>query len=145
MFEQLVSFYRDAAGWPVAVDEDNGILSVKHSAGDDQWVFVGTVDEDSRIITLFSRAPMACPDDRRGAMCELLVRLNFGMTHGAFDMDIDDGEIRYRTGADMAGYELTPGLVQNLTNYNLATMATYLPVLRAVIAGTSPADAAAGL
>ncbi len=140
MFEQLVSFYRDGAGWPVAVDEDNQILSVRYSHEGTEWVFVGTVDENTRIVTLFSRAPEACPADRRAAMCQQLIRLNWGMTHGAWDLDLDDGEVRYRVVSDLAGNELSPSLVQNLTNYNLATMATYLPIIRAVIAGEPPRD-----
>lgn len=141
MFETLVAFYRDDAGWPVNVDAENDLLSLTYQNNDDQWVFVASVDTQLRILTVFSRAPEACPEDRRPAMCEALIRLNWGMTHGAFDMDMSDGEIRYRTGTDLAGNDLTPGIVQNTTNYNLTSMATYLPVLRKVIAGASAAEA----
>jgi hypothetical protein len=141
MFEILVAFYRDEAGWPVNVDTENNLLSLTYQSNDDQSVFVASVEVDLRILTVFSRAPEACPADRRQAMCEALVRLNWGMTHGAFTMDMDDGEIRYQTGTDLAGHDLDAGIVQNTTNYNLVTMATYLPVLRQVIAGASADDA----
>lgn len=143
LFSELVEMYRSVWGDAVAVDEENHILSVRYRHEEDEWIFVGTIEEDGPILTLFSRAPENCPIARRAAMCELLIRLNFGMTHGGFDMDLDDGEIRFRTGVDLAGYELSPSMVQALTNYNLASMATYLPALRAVIDGGAPLDAMA--
>jgi hypothetical protein len=141
LFDVLVELYRDAGGWPVQIAEEDPILSIKYKLGDDEWVFVATVDDDDNIITIFSRVPENCPPARRAAMCEFLVRANYGMTHGAFDMDIEDGEIRYRVGTDLQDMVLTPKHLQSITNYNLATMATFLPAIRAVIAGTTPAAA----
>ena len=140
MFETLVSVYAEQAGWPVNIDAEHTLLSTTYKSGDDSWVFVASIDVNTRILTVFSRAPEPCPASRRPAMCEALTRLNWGMTHGSFDMDFTDGEIRYRVGTDLAGNELDAGIVQNVTNYCLQHMTTHLPTLRAIIAGACPAD-----
>lgn len=140
LFDTLKGFF-DKAGWPTAIVEGEPILSLTYQGSNGQWVFIATVDEQHMVLTVFSRAPIACPPDRMAAMCELIVRANFGMSHGCFDMDHDDGELRYRTGTDLAGLSLTAGFLQAIVNYNLMTMNTYLPALQAVIDGRQPAEA----
>ena len=39
--------------------------------------------------------PFTCPDARRDVACEAIVRANFGLEFGRFEMDLSDGEMMF--------------------------------------------------
>jgi hypothetical protein len=82
----------------------------------------------------------------RQAVAELLTRLNFGLTIGNFELDFDDGEVRYRSSVDVEGTELTSELIKPLAAAAVLNMDYYLPGIRAVATGdATPLEAFAAL
>ncbi|MEZ5252486.1 MAG: YbjN domain-containing protein [Microthrixaceae bacterium] len=82
------------------------------------------------------------PEPRRGAVAELIARANYGMRIGNFELDMRDGEVRYKSSLDFEHNELTPSLVHNAMMPALATMDRYFAVVMSVAFGSvSPADA----
>lgn len=66
------------------------------------------------------------------------------MVIGNFEMDLDDGEIRYKTSIDIDGDELTPDIIKRLVYANVTMMDEYLPGIIGVIEkDVSPVDAIA--
>jgi len=144
LFDDLKAFFA-RMGWPVNPLEGQPVLSFSYQGRNGQWVFIATVNEETRVVTMLSRAPFACPPERLPAVSELVLRANFGMSYGALDLDHDDGEIRFRTGVDLTGVQPVDENLAALARYNVLTMDVYLPALKAVIEGTkSPEDALAG-
>ena len=75
-------------------------------------------------------------------MAEFLTRANYGLIIGNFEMDLTDGEVRYKTGIDVEGDRLSAALVKNLVYANVLTMDQYLPgIMRLIYADVSPAEA----
>lgn len=75
-------------------------------------------------------------------MAEFLTRANYGLMIGNFEMDFNDGEIRYKTSIDVEGDNLSSALLKQLVYANVMTMDQYLPGIIAVIDGNiSPVDA----
>lgn len=141
LFDQLVSFYQ-SIHWEMAQVPNETILSTTYGGKNGQWVFVASSDEPHGVITLFARFPESCPAEKYAVMTDFLNRANFGMTHGAWVMDRNDGEIRYRVGIDMSGLELTNTCLKNMTLHTNLTMERYLPGLYAVIQDGKSAKAA---
>ncbi len=64
------------------------------------------------------------------------------MTISNFELDFNDGEIRYKTSIDVEGDRLTSALIQRLVYTNVAMMDEYLPGIKAIIeTGISPEEA----
>ncbi|BAZ08733.1 hypothetical protein NIES4071_05390 [Calothrix sp. NIES-4071] len=64
------------------------------------------------------------------------------MITGNFEMDFDDGEIRYKTSIDIDGDELTQDIIKRLVYANVTMMDEYLPGIIIVIEkDVSPVDA----
>ncbi len=141
IFGQILALFRHA-DWDMDVMEGENIASITYTSGGDAWVFVAAVNEDLRMLTLFARAPESCPADRQAAMLDFFNRVNFGMTHGAWVLDHDDGEMRFRVGADLAGRDMAGDELSALTDYVNTVMATSLPAVRAVLDGSADTDAA---
>ena len=86
--------------------------------------------------------PVNVPPERALAAAELLTRINYDLVIGNFEMDLGDGEIRYKTGLDVTGADLSLPLVQNAVYLNVLMMDTYLPAIMAVAYGdVSPLEA----
>jgi hypothetical protein len=75
-------------------------------------------------------------------MVDFFNRVNFGMSHGAWILDVSDGEIRFRVGVDLAGRDITGDELGAITNYVNTVMGATLPALRALIAGSATPDSA---
>ena len=72
-------------------------------------------------------------------MATYLTLANYGLLVGNFEMNLDDGELRYKTSLDFEGLDELPlQLVRNLVAANVRTMERYLPGLAAVAEGADP-------
>jgi hypothetical protein len=72
---------------------------------------------------------------------ELLTRINFELALGCFEMNLVDGEIRFRTSAIMPGADITPGIVEHLVRSNLCIVEERYPQIMAVLyAGITPVE-----
>ncbi|MBP0018071.1 MAG: hypothetical protein J7647_10995 [Cyanobacteria bacterium SBLK] len=54
---------------------------------------------------------------------------------GNFELDFEDGEIRYKTSIDVESDRLTPALIKQIVYPNVMMMDEYLPGILAVING----------
>ena len=79
---------------------------------------------------------------RRPAAMELLTRINFELALGCFEMNLVDGEIRFRTSVAIPGPDITPGLVEHLLRSNICIVDERYPQIMAVLyAGVTPEEA----
>jgi Putative bacterial sensory transduction regulator len=81
-------------------------------------------------------------ENKRQAVAEFLTRANYGLMIGNFELDFNDGEIRYKTSIDIVGDNLSFALIKNLVYTNVTMMDEYLPGILFVIDGNaSPKEA----
>lgn len=81
----------------------------------------------------FAMIPVKAPPERRPAVAEFITRANYGLRIGNFEMDLNDGEVRYKSSLDFEGVELTPRLIRNAIYPAVQTADRYLPGLMKVI------------
>lgn len=93
-------------------------------------------------VTLVLTVPVAVPVDRRAAVGEFLLRVNYSLRLGSFELDFHDGEVRFRI-SDAFGER--PVAEEMLTYWLLAATKTvdgFFPVLmRVIFAHMSPEQA----
>ena len=135
-----VHAYFDGEDWPVA-EADAGVLETAFEGTATVWpVRIHVFEADVRAVFV-SAFPAVVPDEQRAAVGEFCNRANFGLAIGNFELDVDGGEVRFRTSIDAEGTDPTPELVRNAVVANVLTMARYVTGLLAVLNGTDPADA----
>ncbi|MCG8364119.1 MAG: YbjN domain-containing protein [Pseudanabaenales cyanobacterium] len=141
MYNTLIEFFSDC-GIPFLELRDRSALEFEGSGYQGTWTCFVQVQEDQHRCLLYSQSPERAPEETREAMANFLVRANYGLPLGCFEMDFEDGDVRFRTSLDVTDDRLSHQLVNNLLMANLAIMDQYLPGIRAVIAGTmSPEEA----
>ncbi|HEX8392453.1 MAG TPA: YbjN domain-containing protein [Longimicrobium sp.] len=101
-------------------------------------------NEESRVLRGYVRCPFLVPAELRGPMAEALTRANYGLPLGNFEMDMSDGEVRFKTSVDVEGGRLVPLMVRNMLGASMSVCDRYYPAfMRVMHAGDEPADAIA--
>ena len=131
-----VTGYLTKRGWPL---DDRGHLVVTPVLGrSGRWsAFFEIRDPDQQLI-VHSVVPVTVPPERRTAAALYLTRANFGLAIGSFDLDLDGGEVRFRTSVDVEGAELSEPLIDHLFLANIVGVDQYFAGLRSVIRGADP-------
>jgi hypothetical protein len=124
-------------GWPYSEVDGAPVLVTELSGPEGQWDFYAQAVEEKGLILLYSIAPQHVPDDRRRAVAEFLTRANYGLADGNFELDFEDGEVRYKTVLHVQGDELDSLLVKRLVRANGTALETYLPSIAAVTTGAT--------
>lgn len=126
----------DAEGWSYEVVAERGACVLSVSGRSTLYRCIAAADEGLEQVAVLVVAPQRVPEATRVAVCEYLMRVNFGLRIGSFDLDFSDGEFRFRTAVDMEGGLLAPRMVQTMLGYALATMDVYHDgVLRVAFGG----------
>jgi len=121
-----------------------GILTLNFKGDSGQWSCYVQARDENGLFAIYSISPLHAPEDKRLALSEYITRVNYNMAIGNFEMDMDDGEIRYKTSIDVTGDELTPALVRRLVYANLLNMDKYYPGVVAIAeSDISPTEAIA--
>jgi hypothetical protein len=74
------------------------------------------------LCAVYSVHPRLVSAERRPAIAEWLAGENYDIAVGAFELDADDGEVRFRTAIDTTGDRLSDALFERLLIANLAEM-----------------------
>jgi Putative bacterial sensory transduction regulator len=86
--------------------------------------------------------PVKVPEELRPTVAEYITRVNYGLRVGNFELDYEDGEVRYKSCIDFEGETLTNGYIRNTIYPALKTIDRYLPGLMKVIYGSkTPVEA----
>ena len=78
---------------------------------------------------------LTVPSDKLQLMAEMLTRINSGLMIGNFEMDFEDGELRYKTSIDYEN-ELTDSLIHNIISVNIMTVDSFSKAL--IVASVLP-------
>ncbi len=90
-------------------------------------------------LMFYCRAPLNATENARMAIAEFFTLANYGMVVGNFELDLSDGEMRYKVSVDAEGIELTTGFLKNFCYTSVVSMDRYLPGIMKVLAGLEPA------
>jgi hypothetical protein len=104
-------------------------------------VFIDT-NEEQALVGVFVYAPTKVPERNRRAVMEYLTRLNYGLRLGGFELDLNDGEVRYTQNMDIEGATLTNAMLLNMLHFALDVMDQYYPgLMRVIYADADPKEA----
>ncbi len=143
IFEVMRDFF-DEDDWNFVELEGESVLQMGFEGENGRWTCYACAFEESQQFVFYSVCPLAVSPEKSLAMAEYLMKANYGLMVGNFELDFIDGEIRYKSSIDVENEQLTTGLVNNLVYANVLTMDKYLPGIIALInTQLSPSEAIA--
>ncbi|NJN85625.1 MAG: YbjN domain-containing protein [Leptolyngbyaceae cyanobacterium SL_7_1] len=134
MFDQLVNFFT-SDDWSFTRLQGEPILYTAIKGNNGEWNCYAQIRADRSQFIFYSICPISAPEDSRSPIAEFLTRANSGIILGNFELDFEDGEIRYKTSIDVTDDFLSQALIKQLVYANVSMMDEYLPGIQAVIAG----------
>lgn len=84
----------------------------------------------------------ASPPDRRDEIGRLIARANWGLTIGNFEMDDEDGQVRFKSSVNFSGVELTAELIRNAILPAMTAVEAYADAVADVLLHGKTAQAA---
>lgn len=138
----IATAYFAERGWSVAQHQTLPVLRLEYEGEHGRWPCFVKIDEPRQQVAVLSLLPDLVAPERRTAVAEFLTRANYLVPLGNFDMDFDDGEVRFRATVDVSQTPFTAGLLDPLVKANWVVVDQHLPGLGAVASGQSTAEAA---
>ena len=130
-------------GWSYTRRDDNVIL-FPVAGRQASYDAVVMTHEGMQYVTTYCSIATRAPGDRRVAVAEAITRANFGLPVGGFELDFEDGEVRFRVGIDVEGGSFAPVMMQNMLGLSVAMCDRYHDALmRVMFADMEPAAAIA--
>ena len=136
LFEHVAS-YLDANDWRYSSDAERHYYSMScriKEATIRVVIDVFETEEWRRIMT-FSIYPIFVPENRRPTVLEAMNRINHSLVYGNFEMDMADGEIRFRTTVE-SDNDIQESMIERVLNGNLSLSDKHFGALMAVVFGS---------
>jgi hypothetical protein len=103
---------------------------------------VARVEDDIDLFQVFGYSPLRVPEGCRPAVAETLTRANYGLRIGKFEMDMDDGELRFQVAQILVHDTLGEDVIDRMIGTTINMLDMYLPaVLSVIYANELPQDA----
>jgi hypothetical protein len=137
LFERVAS-YLDAADWDYTAHEDKNYFSLScrlEMASVRIIIDVYDADDWHRLLAS-SIFPVFMPEHRREDVAMSLAKINYSLIYGNLEMDLKDGEVRFRTVVESDG-ELSEAMIERVLRGNLSAANRYLAPLLAVAFGNA--------
>jgi len=137
-YQQFADFF-DKQKWEYHQFGERPVIHLYLSGDNARWLGVAVAREEEDTVAFLSIFPSKAPPNRRAACAELITRLNYGLKYGSFQMDFEDGEIRFFSSLFAPADETTPEQIEKLVFFNLFSMDhSYDAIMKVIHGGMSP-------
>ncbi|PWU21945.1 MAG: hypothetical protein C5B50_00465 [Verrucomicrobia bacterium] len=141
-FQTVIEHFKKN-GWIFQLAAGQPVLTANFRGKNGNFRLVVFVDEADNLFQVFGFLSLIAPAHKQAAITELCVRLSFAMKMGRFEVDPNDGEIRFQTYSAFPPGQLTDDVVRRVVGVNLLMVDQNFPAFAAVIyANQSPEEAA---
>ncbi len=143
IFESVTNFFQEEE-WQFQIVQEKQTLRLVFQGNNGKWDCYAKAREEKQQFVFYSLCPIQVPSEKLQAIAEFITRANYGMIIGNFELDFNEGEIRYKTSIDVDGDNLSFALIKQMVYANVMMMDEYLPGIIATIKNNiSPLDAIA--
>jgi len=107
---------------------DERLIRLRFHSERGEWVTLIRIEPEEEMVILYSVFPELVPEQLRPNFALRFMSENYELTAGSFEMDEEDGELRFRS-ALMCGGGIDPGEFGAALTEQLTVMEHYLPVV----------------
>lgn len=137
LHDKLLAFL-SAEGIPYEHHDDERAVRIEHRGSSVEWGCVAQVWEDQRVFAFYSVSPLRATPTHLGPTSAFVHRANIAILAGNFELDLDDGEVRFKTVVGFGPQGAWSDELARVVVYtNLAAMDHYIVGLLSVITGAS--------
>jgi hypothetical protein len=143
IFAAMVNFFKED-NWHYVQLQGQSVLRLAFEGKNGKYDCYAQAIEEQQQFIFYSIGSIKIPKSKRRGIGEFLSRANYGMIIGNFELNFDNGEIRYKTSTNVKNHSLDADTIRPLVYTNVKMIDKYLPGIIAVAkSGMSPAEAIA--
>lgn len=139
--QDALARYFGTVDWPVRTEANTFSFPATGEFG--TFLVQALAHEDLPGALVYALHPEAVPRESFTHAAVVLTRLNDGLPIGNFELDHDSGEVRYKTGVEAGGDELTDAIARGLVHAAVAVMDRFYPAVSALASGGTAEEALA--
>lgn len=129
--------------WAHESHPDGDAVRMKFRGEAGEWIVAAQeVGDGGGKLVVYSLPSVTVPAAHRDRAAQAVCRMNHGVILGNWELDLDEGEVRYKTSADLRGTTPTAEMVRHLVFTNVMMTDRYLPALLGVVFGDKDPKAA---
>jgi hypothetical protein len=132
LLDQLKAYFTQDE-WQFEQHITDPILQMSFVAKENAWVCYAQALEAEAQFVFYSLAPITVTRPKLWLCADYLMRANYNLILGNFELEMDSGEVRFKTSIDVEGDRLSYALFRPVVYSNLAMMERYLPGLKLII------------
>jgi hypothetical protein len=141
MLDEIIAYF-ERDGWKYRRLGSHPAIEMGVAGEQATYRLVAIVDDERSVVRFLTFIEGRVPEHRRREVMEFLTRANFGLLLGNFELDLSDGEIRFKCSQSVEGDHLSYEQYQHLLYVSVAMVDRYFPGLQRVLQGTADAAAA---
>ncbi len=138
----IIKNYLDKKEWRYSKLEKANVLVFGIGGKNGSFQCIAQLIEEHYQFLFLSICGSNTPSNKRNDMLILLNHINHGLITGNFEMDNNDGEVRFRTSIDYENILLNEDVVEQLIMSNIISMDKNLPFLMSVMYGGNTVEEA---
>jgi hypothetical protein len=127
-------------GWPH--ETDDGLVRTVVRTDDLAFPMAVVPVEDAGQVVVYSVLPDLVEADQRAAVAELATLANAALTVGNLEIELDAGQVRFRTSLGLGDVEPIPALIDRVIVDNAASAVACFPLVTRVVGGELTPDEA---
>lgn len=111
---------------------DEQLIRIRFSSERGSWVSLLRMEQEQGACFMYSIFPEEVPEPQRPSVALQLMRENYDLIFGNFEMDEDDGELRYRSPL-IFGNEWNPQIFAQQLGQHLDAVEQFMPIIYQMI------------
>ena len=124
----------DEHGWAYEELDDDTALGWRMSGPDGTWSSFAVARESERRFAVYSVLDDGIGEPLRADAAQLVARVNWGLPLGNWELDLDDGSLRFKTSIELGGEPLSLATAARVIERNLAVVDAYVGAFSAFAA-----------
>ena len=144
----MIGAFLKTDDWNYRFNKETGRFRFGLNTGNKLKTLDYLVGVDTDAYTVYAVSPIGADisnPEERAAMAEFICRANYGMRYGNFEMDLRDGEIRYKCFVNCDGALPSPAIVKDSIYMPAVTFSHYTPGILAILYTGASAEEAMAL
>jgi len=140
-YETLIQLLDERDVRYVSIDEEQSVVTdLKGEVA--SYRVLAKVNTEAEVFQVLGCFPVWVPEGSRSDIAEAVARANFGLEVGKFELDMDDGELRYQISQLLTDGLLEEAVIDRIITVTVTLLDTYVPAVLSVIYGNElPQDA----
>lgn len=145
MMIDTVREYLEADDWKITQVGADTAYSMTVQGKNGRWPCVIQTDEDDGLLIFWSALPVRVAPDVRERVALMLSHINYGLVFGNFELNMDDGDLRFRTSLRNWKSEVSAMDVAIVVQSNVQAVDLYIKAIKDVAEEGSAIDIALAL